>query len=209
MGNKIRSGIVEVKDIQVIVSWKRVKHATLRVCPPSGDVKMSVPIIFTLEMVRNLIDARIAWIKSSREKLLNRHSAEPKLNPDVMRRFYKEVFPKILKKWESAMELKSRKVTIRAMTSCWGSCRSNTKSLTFNVKLAYKPIECVDYVVIHELAHFIHPNHSPEFWALVEQYCPDYRRIRNRLNTEWIDTSIVSVDSNSIKTQTDNLINKT
>jgi predicted metal-dependent hydrolase len=48
--------------------------------------------------------------------------------------------------------------------------------------LAYKPRECVEYVIIHELAHIVHPNHSKDFWNLVAQYCPDYRRLRRLLN---------------------------
>lgn len=81
------------------------------------------------------------------------------------------------------MNIYATKVTFRHMTSCWGSCRSQTRSLTFNLRLADKPLECVEYVIIHELAHIIHPNHSPEFWKLVEQHCPDYRRIRALLKT--------------------------
>ena len=73
-------------------------------------------------------------------------------------------------------------VVFKMMTSRWGSCQSKTRVLTFNLMLAYKPQECVEYVIIHELAHIVHPNHSKDFWNLVAQYCPDYRRLRHLLN---------------------------
>ena len=60
-------------------------------------------------------------------------------------------------------------------------CCSSRKNLNFNYKLAYMPQEIMDYVVVHELAHLQHMNHSQEFWQLVEQYIPDYKERRKWL----------------------------
>lgn len=64
----------------------------------------------------------------------------------------------------------------------WGSC-SVRGCLSFNYRLVMAPPEALDYVVLHELAHLIELSHSPRFWAIVAQHCPDYRRLVRWLNT--------------------------
>ncbi len=59
--------------------------------------------------------------------------------------------------------------------------RSSKGNLNFNYQLYYLPDELLDYVVIHELAHRRYMDHSKEFWAEVEKYCPDYRERRQQL----------------------------
>ncbi len=67
-----------------------------------------------------------------------------------------------------------QKITIRGQKTRWGSCSSNG-NLNFNWRLMLAPPGAIDYVIIHELCHLREMNHSAKFWALVEQYCPDYR----------------------------------
>lgn len=72
-------------------------------------------------------------------------------------------------------------LTIRKMTTRWGVCNTKSKRVTLNLDLMKWPIYCIDYVVIHELSHLIHPNHSKEFWNLVEENCPGYKQIRKMM----------------------------
>jgi predicted metal-dependent hydrolase len=74
-------------------------------------------------------------------------------------------------------------VTIRNTTSRWGSC-SEHKNLNFSYKLLFLPEHLRDYVVVHELCHLTHLNHSPAFWALVAQVLPNYNTLRKELR-EW------------------------
>lgn len=78
------------------------------------------------------------------------------------------------------MGLTYGRITIRNQKTRWGSC-SAKGNLNFNYQLYYLPEECADYVVVHELAHRVHMNHSKEFWKLVEYYCPEYQKIRQRM----------------------------
>lgn len=78
------------------------------------------------------------------------------------------------------MDVTVGRITIRNQKTRWGSC-SSKGNVNFNYQLYYLPDELLDYVVIHELAHRRHMNHSKEFWAEVERYCPDYKILRNRL----------------------------
>lgn len=70
---------------------------------------------------------------------------------------------------------------IRKMTSRWGVCNIKNHNVTLNLELSKYNIECLNYVIVHELSHFIHPNHSKEFWLLVGKYYPNYKDIRKYL----------------------------
>ena len=72
-------------------------------------------------------------------------------------------------------------LTIRKMTTRWGVCNTKDKRVTLNLELMKKPIYCLDYVIMHELSHLIHPNHSKDFWELVEENCKDYKKIKKIL----------------------------
>ena len=69
-------------------------------------------------------------------------------------------------------------LTIRKMTSRWGVCNSKLKRVTLNLELIKKDLACLDYVICHELSHFIEMNHSSKFWEVVEENYPNYKNIR-------------------------------
>ena len=72
---------------------------------------------------------------------------------------------------------------IRKMISRWGVCNIKNHNVTLNLELSKYNIECLNYVIVHELSHFIHPNHSKDFWFLVSKYYPNYKEVRKYLRT--------------------------
>ena len=70
---------------------------------------------------------------------------------------------------------------IRKMTSRWGVCNIRNHNVTLNYHLSKYDMCCLDYVIVHELSHFIHPNHSSDFWSLVSKYYPNYKGVRKML----------------------------
>jgi len=70
---------------------------------------------------------------------------------------------------------------IRKMTSRWGVCNIKNHNVTLNYQLSKYDICCLDYVIVHELSHFIHPNHSRDFWNMVGKYYPRYKECRKML----------------------------
>ena len=73
-------------------------------------------------------------------------------------------------------------VKIKAMKSMWGNCNFCRRIITLNLYLCKTPIECIDYVIIHELVHLSHPNHSKDFYNQLSIFMPDWKNKKNKLN---------------------------
>lgn len=84
--------------------------------------------------------------------------------------------------WEKEMGLFSRSFGVRDMKSRWGSCNIGTAHLTFSLELIRLDPICLDYIIVHELAHLRHARHSKAFWKLVGTYLPEWKRIRDSLD---------------------------
>ena len=82
-------------------------------------------------------------------------------------------------RFEEAIPMPNLK--IRKMKTRWGVCNTKNHNVTLNLELYRYDIECLDYVIVHELSHFIEANHSKNFWNVVSKYCPNYKEIRKKL----------------------------
>jgi len=92
----------------------------------------------------------------------------------------KKVVEELVLKHSKNMNLKFEKISLKAQKSIWGSC-SGKNHLSFNINLAQLPLEIIEYIVIHELAHIKHKNHSKEFWTFVSEFSSDYKTLRKAL----------------------------
>lgn len=94
---------------------------------------------------------------------------------EELRRAAREIIPPLVERYSKLMELRPVSVKITSAEKRFGSC-SGKNALCFSWRLMAYPAEAVEYVVVHELAHIKHHNHSPAFYALIAKYMPDYRR---------------------------------
>ncbi len=101
-------------------------------------------------------------------------------NKESLCRAAREVIPPLVERYSKTMGLKPTSVKITSAKKRFGSCNSKN-SLCFSWRLMAYPIEAVEYVVVHELAHIKHHNHSPAFYALIEKYMPDYKERQKML----------------------------
>jgi len=92
----------------------------------------------------------------------------------------KKVIPPLVQKYTDLTGKKYNKITIKNVNTRWGSC-STKNNLNFNYRLMQTPIDCVEYVVAHEVCHLTHHNHSKKFWNLVEQVFPNYKACKKHL----------------------------
>ena len=108
-------------------------------------------------------------------------------NKSDIEKWYKKVTKKIFEKHLNdvynrfTVDIPFPKLCIRKMTTRWGVNNSRLKKVTLNSELIYKDPKYLDYVIVHELAHFIHHNHGKGFWKLVEENEPNYKRLRKEL----------------------------
>ena len=118
-----------------------------------GDVSLrDGEVVVNLPEAGQLYEHLKAWVKRSLSKVLNDY----------------------LRKYEELMGVKVKRVYIRNLQRKWGS-RSSEGNVSFNLMLAALPNDLIEYVVAHELAHFLEPSHGRNFQRLLESFCPDYR----------------------------------
>lgn len=100
----------------------------------------------------------------------------------MFRRWWKKQSLELLKQrvdtWYPIVEkygIDKPKVYVRKMSTLWGSCSTNRGAITFNFYLTKAKVACIDYVVLHELTHFLYPNHSKQFYTFLSNYMPDWK----------------------------------
>ena len=103
------------------------------------------------------------------------------------RNLLKQEVAKYLPMWEKTTGLYCSSWQSKYMTTKWGTCNPTSKKIWLNLQLAKKPIECLEYVILHELAHLKVHNHGPEFTAILDQYMPYWREHKRRLNDSTLD----------------------
>lgn len=99
----------------------------------------------------------------------------------------KEKIELYLPKWEQITGLYCDSWQTKYMTTRWGTCNTATKKIWFNLQLAKKPVECLEYVMLHELAHLKVRNHGKDFIAILDKYMPYWRETRKLLNELKLD----------------------
>ena len=162
---------------------KRSKRKTLalqinRKC----EIIVRAPLHLSKKKIDEFVAAHDEWIENNLAKI----SAENAKNPEPtaeeiaeLRRRAKEYLPERTAYFAKIMGVEYTSVKITSAKTRYGSC-SGKNGICYSLYLMQKPQEAVDYVVVHELAHTVHHNHSPQFYQLIEKYMPDYKE-RNRL----------------------------
>lgn len=105
---------------------------------------------------------------------------------EVLDAWYREqirlALPALLAKWEAQMGVTAGRIFIQRMKTKWGSCNPGTAAIRLNTDLAKKPPECLEYILVHELAHLIEPSHNARFVATMDLFLPNWRHLKNELN---------------------------
>lgn len=105
---------------------------------------------------------------------------------NVLWGWYKEELTPLIQqyviKWEKILEVKVKDLIIQQMQSSWGKCHKETGKVMFNLQLAKKPLNCIEYVVAHELVHLIEQNHTDKFRYILGTHFPGWQKIKNELN---------------------------
>jgi len=104
----------------------------------------------------------------------------------ILQGWYREQLKKIalqyVEKLEKKINVKVTEICIRKMKTKWGTCNSNAKRIWLNTELAKKPIESIEYILIHEMVHFLERNHNGKFTAYMDKFSPKWKHLREELN---------------------------
>ena len=201
-----------VGGIKVEVVRKDIKNIHLGVYPPNGRVRIAVPVHIDDEAARLAVVNKLSWLKKqiatfSRQPRLS----DPKGKPEVRRptksrlelhvpsrskketrlsvldRWYRkqlrDAAEPLLTSWQSKIGVKVNFWSVKRMKTKWGSCNHETSRIWLNSELAKKPIECLEYIVVHELIHLVEPSHNEDFVKMMDKYLPNWQRISDILNS--------------------------
>jgi len=94
----------------------------------------------------------------------------------------REVAAQKIEKWSRRLEVTPGRWGIREMKTKWGSCNPQNRTIWLNLELSKKPVETVDYIVLHEMAHLISARHDERFLSLLDEHMPTWRQVRSDLN---------------------------
>lgn len=94
----------------------------------------------------------------------------------------KEAASELIQKWESILGVKVGNLFVQKMKTHWGSCNTDDSNLRLNTDLARKPLQYLEYVIVHEMVHLVEPSHGVKFTSLMDKHFPNWRQYRDELN---------------------------
>ena len=188
-------------DIELQIQQKRVKNINFRLKP--NLLSVSVPLTINAEQIAQAIDKRVDWAINCHGQVLERYAHKQQLaltsqplmlwgetqtftlNEHEKLAYYRQqlsvVMPELFDKWQPIIKAQAQEIRIKKMHSRWGSCNTRARRIWLSVYLPAFPIECTEYVIVHELCHLHHANHSPAFWQTVATAMPDYKQWHDML----------------------------
>ena len=224
---------IEVSQIIIDVVCKDIKNMHLAVYPPTGRVRIAVPLRIKDEAVRLFAVSKLSWIRRQKRKfegqeretsrdyidreshyflgqryLLNviEQNSTPKVviknkskidlyvRPNtatdkrqfIINEWYrtelKKLIPPIIGKFEKKLGVKAKEWRVKRMKTKWGTCNIENKRIWINLELAKKPTICLEYIILHELAHLIERQHNDNFLAHIEKCMPEWKFHKEELN---------------------------
>ena len=141
---------------------------------------------YRLRLVRTAGPASILLRNKTSMELHVRPDATTDQRMEVLHQWYRQqlrdLIPPLLKKWEKALGVRAAEWGIKKMKTKWGSCNTAARRIWLNLELAKKPVQCLEYVIAHELVHLIERHHNDRFIAILDKHLPHWRASRGELN---------------------------
>lgn len=168
-------------QIEIVRSKKR-KTLSLEVRKP-GVLTVRAPEKMPEATIFKFINEKQDWISGALKAVESRAERHPEPTSEEIKELKqkaRDYLPKAVEYYGNLMGLRPTSLKITSAKGRFGSC-SGKNGICFSYRLMMYPKEAIDYVVVHELAHIKHHDHSPRFWGLVANYMPDYKERRKLL----------------------------
>jgi predicted metal-dependent hydrolase len=181
MPSDLRTSVSTVDELIEVRRSRRARRWTLSV-PWGSPPMLTVPSWMSEDEIERIIASHRLWIAEERSKQRPRLRLDARRVSETEARLaVRELVAMLVDEEAPQLSVRPARIQIRDQRSRWGSC-STRGTLSFNWRLVLAPLEVLDYVVVHELCHLRHPNHSGRFWRLVEERRPNFRAQRDWLN---------------------------
>lgn len=144
-----------------------------------GSVTVRVPLKCSEREVEGFIEQHKVWIEKAKSRQQKRAANRPKEPTkeeiSALKQKAKETIPLRVRYFEELTGLKASSIKITSAKARFGSCNAKN-GLCFSYRLMLYPDSAIDYVIVHELCHTVHHNHSRQFWNLVAKIMPDFKK---------------------------------
>ena len=224
---------IEISDFTIDVIRKNIKNMHLSVYPPTGRVRIAVPLNIDNETVRLFAISKLVWIKKNQRKFEKQERQSPRMfvereshyfdgkryllrvteqdgppkvfiktksyidlfvrpntsveqRQNILNEWYrqqlKQQIPTLIKKWEKIIGVTVEDWGVKQMKTKWGSCNIEKKRIWLNLELAKKPGHCLEYIIVHEMVHFLERHHNDRFLYYIDTHLPNWRLLKTELN---------------------------
>ena len=175
-----RTELRRAGGVEYTLTRKRVKNLNLRLAP-DGSVRASAPLRASGAAVDAFVAAHAGWVQKALSRQQAAEAARAALPTPTAAEclpLFEAVSERVFPRFEKVLGGKKPVIKVRDMRTRWGSCHPAKRQITLAARLALQPPQAIEYVVVHEYCHFVHPDHQAGFWALVESLLPDYKARR-------------------------------
>ena len=140
---------------------------------------------YLLKLIEHNAPPKVRLQHSTLELYLRPDSSKAKAK-SVLDEWYraqlKSIVPPLIAKWEKKMQVQVNEFGIKRMKTRWGTCNPQAKRVWLNLELAKKPIDCLEYVLVHEMVHLFERHHNDRFVALMDKFLPLWPHYKDELN---------------------------
>ena len=172
-----KSGPRKEKGMKYTLIRSRRRTLALEI-RPDGSLVVRSPLYTPLREIDALVSEKRDWIERCRRLALERAEKRPQPTEEDearCRALAREKLPGLIERYAPLVGAYPAGVTVTGAASRFGSCSAKNR-VCFSWRLFLYPMECAEYVVVHELCHILHHDHSPAFWREVARVMPDYER---------------------------------
>ncbi|MEG1069332.1 MAG: YgjP-like metallopeptidase domain-containing protein [Ruthenibacterium sp.] len=174
--------------VSYTLTRKKVKNINLRI-GKDGRVLVSASARCPVARIDAFVTEKADWIAAAQQKMEQRetqHLVPCTVTPQDAMALFAAVSSEVFPLFAGVLQNKLPILKVRLMKTRWGVCVPSKRQITLNLRLAEKPRAAVEYVVVHEYAHFLQPNHSAAFWAIVARLMPDYKARQALLKNDFL-----------------------
>lgn len=188
-GNRVKIYHLTENGLDIQITRKAIRNMYLRV-GADGRVRVSAPLKMPECDIRHFIRERSDWIKEKQQGKQQNPSPwelyegrEREEKKQECRKRLEEILPQIIEACEQRVGVHAQEWRLRDMKTRWGTCNVEKRRIWLNVWLGEYPRECLEYVVTHELIHFLERGHNRIFYGYMDAFYPQWKSAKTRLNS--------------------------